>query len=320
MFALNGLAIMLIDAGCPTAYLALLERCIVLARADRLLAPLGRSLTNLIAEIYPQDLTRSAELASEALTVTRKAGDSLVTETALINASFVWWYAGDWDRLCQEIGEWVDGRPFIGSSGALLLSEGLVRLARGETPPGSDDVPDSEDSWERLSKTLALGLRDAQAGDVVGAATAVAAAVHALYARGDFFDDFEVMWAPAVELHLEAGALDEAEGMLALATPLLGVGAGRSLDVSTATARLDHCGSGWRPGGGLPRRGDGARVVRLGVPARSHPPGAGPLAEGSRTLRRGDAAAAAGTGDVRAAWRGAVDRRRGLADRDRGDC
>ena len=222
VFALNGLAIMLIDVGCPTAYLALVERCIVLARADRLLAPLGRSLTNLIAEIYPQDLTRSAELASEALTVTRKAGDSLVTETALINASFVWWYAGDWDRLCQEVGEWVDGRPFTASSGALLLSEGLVRLARGESPPGSDDVPDSEDSWERLSKTLALGLRDAQAGDVVGAATAVAAAVHALYARGDFSDDFEVMWAPAVELHLEAGALDEAERMLALATPLLG--------------------------------------------------------------------------------------------------
>ena len=228
VMALNGLAIMLSDAGSPTAYLAVVERCIVLARADRLLAPLGRSLMNLIAEIYPQDLARSAEVASEALTVARQVGDSFITESTLINAAFTWWYAGDWDRLCEEVREWVDGRPFTATSGSLLFSEGLVRLARGESLPECDDLPDAEDAWESLSKTLALALRDTQAGDVVGAAMAVAAAVHACYAGGDFFDDFEVMWAPAVELQLQAGALDEAEKVLALASPLLG-GRGRAV-------------------------------------------------------------------------------------------
>ncbi len=222
VFALNGLAIMLIDVGCPTAYLALVERCVALARADQLLAPLGRSLANLSSAVYPQDLERAVEVVSEALTVNRKVGDSLFTEMALINAAFVWWYAGNWDRLCQEVRQWVDGRPFTAAGSSLLFSEGLVRLARGERLPEGDDLPDSETGWESLSKTLVMGLRSAQVGDVVGAATAVADAVHACYAGENVFDDFEVMWAPAVELQLQAGALDEAERLLALATPLLG--------------------------------------------------------------------------------------------------
>jgi hypothetical protein len=41
-------------------------------------------------------------------------------------------------------------------------------------------------------------------------------------------EDFEVGWAPVVELQLQAGDLDEAEAVLNLATPLMG-GRGRAL-------------------------------------------------------------------------------------------
>jgi class 3 adenylate cyclase len=220
--ALNGLAIMLVDAGCDTAYEALMVRCIELARADRLLEPLGRSLSNLLSDTYTQNLARAAELAAEALAVTRRVGDAYYVEGALVNATFTWWLSGDWDLLLRESSEWIAAHPTTSGTATLMLSAAQVTLARGETIDGRDDLPDSEDHLEQYAKDLVLGLCHDQSGDTAGAAKRIAAAVHACFGDGEVLEDLEVLWAPAVELQLQAGALDEAEKVLALATPRLG--------------------------------------------------------------------------------------------------
>ena len=233
--ALNNLAILLGDAGTPTAYVALLERCVTLAREHRLLEPLGRSLSNLSAELYPQDLGRAIVLVDEAVEVTKRAGGSFLVETALFNAGFTWWLAGDFDRVGREMDDWLDGRASTAAEGFLLLAEAAVRRARGE-PLRERDLPDSEDPWEQHGTDLYNALRREDAGDAAGAATAAAASAHRTYGAGDIMEDFEVGWAPVVDLQLRAGDVDAAERLLELATPLLG---GRSRALTHAEhARL----------------------------------------------------------------------------------
>ena len=234
--ALNGVAIMLVDAGSPTAYVAITERCITLAREGRLLKQLGRTLSNLCAEIYPNDLKRAAELAREAVDVSRRMGDSYNTEISLINAAFTWWLRGDWDVLLDELGDWLDGRAVTSSEGTLHVARLGVLAARGEPLEFREELPDSEDSWEQHGKDLALALGRADRGDVAGGAADAAASAHRTYGSGEMLEDFEMGWTPVVELQLRAGDLDAAEAVLALAVPLLG---GRSRPLTRAEhARL----------------------------------------------------------------------------------
>jgi hypothetical protein len=231
--ALNTLAIMLVDAGSPTAYVALMERSVSLAREGRLYSQLARALGNLAAEFYPNDLSRAAELATESVEVAQRVGESYSTETNLINAAFIWWLRGEWDRLLTELGDWLEGQAVTSSEATLHVARLRVLAARGEALDIRVELPDSEDPWEQHGKMLALALVQAGHGDVTAAAAAAAASAHATYASGEMLEDFEVGWAPVVELQLRAGALDEAEAVLALAAPLLG-GRGRTL------TRIEH--------------------------------------------------------------------------------
>ena len=221
--ALSGLAIVCVDGGSPTAYVALMEPCIVLAREGRILDQLARSLSNLTAELYPNDLARAAALTDESVAVSRQAGDSNMTDFALTNASFTWWLAGEWDRLESELTEWLESRPTSATSAVLRLMLSQVRLARGQSfDAQTEDLPDSEDPWEQLGKDLFLAHVELARHQVPRSAAGAAAAVHHTFDTGEMLEDFEVGWAPAVELQLRAGDVDEAEALLALATPLLG--------------------------------------------------------------------------------------------------
>jgi class 3 adenylate cyclase/tetratricopeptide (TPR) repeat protein len=219
--ALNGLAVLCVDMGSPTAYVALMERCTVIARESRILDQLARSLANLLAEIYPNDLQRARSLADEAVTANHQVGDYFAAEVGLINAASTWWLAGEWDRLESELTEWLDSRPTTSSTGVLRQPLGQLRLARGQSVVEGDQLPDSEDAWEQHGADLYRALVRS-ATDPVEAAASAAASARTTYGSGEMLEDFEIGWAPAVELQLQAGALEEAEALLGLATPMLG--------------------------------------------------------------------------------------------------
>ena len=231
--ALNGLATMLHDAGIPMAGIALLERAITLAREERLLEPLGQTLIGLSSEVYPRDLGRAGELATESIEVCRKVGRADYLEIALINAGFTRMLCGDWDLLLADLADWLDGRPVTSSEAGLHLARLGVLAARGEPLVCREPLPDSEDPWEQHTKDLVLALMLEGRGDLTGAATQAAASAHRTFGSGGMLDDFEVLWAPVVELQLRAGQIEEAEAVLALAGPLLG---GRS----RALTRAEH--------------------------------------------------------------------------------
>ncbi len=219
--ALNDLAIMLLDIGATTAHVAMLERASDLAREAGLLGKLGLALSNLCSSAYAHDLDRAATLADEAVRVTQQVGDVFYSEVALTNAGFAWWLSGSWDRLVDEIPRWLAEREPTAACGALWLTERQVRLARGEQIEDLA-IPESEDPWERHAASVVRGLARAGAGDITGAASTTAATAYAVFADAGILEDFELLWAPVVELQLRAGDLVTAEALLALAEPLAG--------------------------------------------------------------------------------------------------
>ena len=159
-----------------------------------------------------------------------------------MNASFIRWLAGDWDLLVSELTEWLDGREATANEATLIVMVTQVRRARGESMPARDGQPDSDDPWEQHGKDLLDALRLELSGDVTAGARNAAASAQRMFGEAEMFEDFEVLWAPVVELQLRAGDLDAAERVLAMAGPLLG---GRSRALTRAEhARLpghDHC-------------------------------------------------------------------------------
>ena len=203
-----------------TAYLAVLDQAVKQARDGHLLRELGRSLSNLLSEVYTLDLTAAAELADEVVEVDLKIGDSYQSEITLTNAGFTWLLRGDWDRLVSTLTEWLDGRESTSATGSLWLPLARVYQARGEAllPP---PTPPSEDPYEQLGTEVVTALALAAAGDLAGAAARGAAAIEATYELLEPAEDFEVMWAPVMELQIEAGRLDAATGLLERAEQLL---------------------------------------------------------------------------------------------------
>ncbi len=216
--ALNGLAIMLHTEGCPTAYIALLERCVSLSRGSHLLYGLGRSLANLGGEVYPRDLGQARELLGEALTVCRQVGDSYITEVAVQNSAFAAWLSGDWDEVETIMAGWLDGRPVTGTTALELVVLDLVVMARGRDPLSHGELPDSEDSYDQYAGVLLGALEGVAAGNASALPELVPAARHA-YERRPMREDAEVLLPPAVDLLLRAGDLDGAEQLLALIAP-----------------------------------------------------------------------------------------------------
>jgi class 3 adenylate cyclase len=226
--ALNGLAIALIDEGALTAYLAVVDRAVKLSREHHLIAALGRSLTNLSSQTYPDDLTEAATLADEATAVGRKVGNSYMSEVILVNAGYTWLLLGEWERLEAEVRDWLDGgRAMTGNTSALWMLLKLVARARGEVL----DVPPllaSEDPYERACSDLveAFELVDQEPS---AAAELAAQTVRSCFGNRSYLEDFEMLCAPAVELQLAVGAHDTAEELLQLAAELV---AGRTRAIS----------------------------------------------------------------------------------------
>ena len=218
---LNALGVVMLDAGISTAYLALVDRAITIARDGRLLAELARSVGNMCAEVYPDDLDAAATLAAEGVDVSRQVGDNYLVEIMLTNAGFTWLLRGDWDLVVSELNEQLESRDMSTNSGALWLTLYRVLQARGEALPPAE-FPPSEDPYDELVNGTAQALRLAASGDVTGGAAAAAEAVRASVRDGGMREDVEVRWGPAVELQLEAGDLETAAELLELAGPSLG--------------------------------------------------------------------------------------------------
>ncbi len=213
--ALNTLATMLVDHGMPTANLAIIERSMQLARQEHLLDQLGRSLTNMCANRYAEDLTGIFELTDEALAVERQLGDLQGVEVVMANAVFIWWFAGRWDRLLEETEEWHDREPTATCS-PLWLGRALVQTARGE-PIDAPVLPDTEEHFFAQAAEVVQALRLLAAGEGAEAARGADQASRHHYAAHLNAEDFEAMWAPTVELQLAAGDLEAAAGLLDLA-------------------------------------------------------------------------------------------------------
>ena len=100
-----------------------------------------------------------------------------------------------------------------------------MRLARGEPLPRRD-LPDSEDPWEQHGKDVYRALRGRRPA-TCRARRLRPPRPHRTYGAADILEDFEVGWAPVVELQLRAGDLDAAERRPGLADPSSAAGAAR---------------------------------------------------------------------------------------------
>ncbi|MCW2768137.1 MAG: adenylate/guanylate cyclase, partial [Nocardioides sp.] len=218
---LNGLGIVMTDAGISTAYLALLDRAIQIARDGRLIGELARSLCNMCSETYVNDLDTAAELAAEGVEVCRQVGDNYMTELALTNAGFTWFLRGEWDRLLSAMNEQLEGRDPSTTAGPLWMMLYGVLRARGEALPESL-LPASEVPYERLANDIVRAQALAATGDIATAAADAAVVTRSVVGDAGMREDFEMLWSPAVELQLEAGDLETAAELLALAGPLGG--------------------------------------------------------------------------------------------------
>ncbi len=218
---LNRLAILLLDLGSSAAHRALVERSIVLAREKHLLPALALSLINLASEMYSRDLEAAAPMVRESIDVSAQVGDAQRTEGALTNAGYLWLLTGDWDVLLDETEAWFEGRETTATSGPLWLVRAQVQLARG-LPVDQPVLPASEDPYDEQVRVLVRSLVQAQEGEVVAAADEVAGTTWKVFAEDGLTEDFEMLWAPAVELQLRVGDVEAAGRLMELAEPFLG--------------------------------------------------------------------------------------------------
>lgn len=213
--ALNVIGIGMQDAEVPTAYRALLEAALGIAREERMLTQLAQSLNNLCSAAYPDDLVAAAEMAREGVEVGKQGGDVWMTEFMLSNAGIVWWLRGEWDLLVTELGGHLEDRELASSHAGLVLCLQAVRRARGEQVP-TPALLASDDPWDQLATAVATALGEAASGDVRGAAARVAAVAREVVGQARMHEDLEVLLGPAVELQFEAGDAETAAELLAL--------------------------------------------------------------------------------------------------------
>lgn len=218
---LSAAGIAMIDVGSPTAYLALMEGAVAMARRHHVLQPLSNTLANLAAELYPRDVRRAVTLADEAVEVAHKVGDPMMVELSTCNAQFAWRLLGRWDDVVSAAHDWLTDRELSSFSVALLTNAAWVQVARGEPVDAPVDV-ESEDPWEQLAQVLWRALHERSLGAPGEATRSLPDAVQAAYGDIESFEDFEVLWSPSIELLLESGDLAGAERVLAVAAPLDG--------------------------------------------------------------------------------------------------
>ena len=114
------------------------------------------------------------------------------------------------------------------SCGPLWLTRAQVQSARGD-PLVVPDPPHAEDPYDHQVWSLTSAVAQAANGDPTAAARTAAEASRRSFGDGEPFDDFEVLWAPTVELQLQAGEVEAAEELLALAVPYVTGGRSRAL-------------------------------------------------------------------------------------------
>lgn len=216
--ALNSLSTVLVDEGSFTASRAVLQHCITTAREQRLVDPLSRGLTNLLANTVARDATLAAELTEECVSVTKQVGERYALDIAVGNACYTWLLSGRWDRLVAEASELLDDRAATAASNCVRWARAMVAAARGEAVEQSELVP-SDDTTAHHMGELVAALRLATSGDPAKAAADAFESATRAYASEGVLEDIDVWWPIAVELQIAVGDVDAAAELMSLSEP-----------------------------------------------------------------------------------------------------
>lgn len=151
-----------------------------------------------------------------------KVGDPMIVELALCNAGFAQLLLGRWDDVLRQARDWLADRELTPFACAVVANVSWVQVQRGEPVPEPVAVEESEDAWEVLVHVLWRALHERSLGVPGEAVRRIPAAFHDIFGDSETFEDFEILWAPSVELTLWAGDVDAAERMVAAGAPLDG--------------------------------------------------------------------------------------------------
>ena len=113
--------------------LALLELSAEYARDNRLVAELGRALTNQVAFGIHADLEAALHAGREALAVTEQAGNSTMCWYAAVNQAIALTLAGHWDELASMLDRPLlhERPPDLPLAAVVAVETGIIALARG---------------------------------------------------------------------------------------------------------------------------------------------------------------------------------------------
>ena len=187
-----------------------------LARRERLLEPLVRSLMNLGTELLLTDLPACVETMREATQLSLQLGQRTWQAFSATNFIYALWTAGEWDEMSGVLRDFGEALGDPGTLGSSTAAHALYGEARALPVPDMPELPDTdtidEVGWAELSHMLAKRA----AGDMAAAAASGERAVEAAMRWADIGDDFVHVWPPAVQVCIEAGDLDRADRLIGL--------------------------------------------------------------------------------------------------------
>ena len=187
-----------------------------LARRERLLEPLVRSLMNLGTELLLTDLPACVETMREATQLSLQLGQRTWQAFSATNFVYALWTAGEWDEMSGVLHDFGEALGDPGTIGSTTAAHAMYSEARALPVADMPELPDTdtidEVGWAELSHMLA----NRAAGDMAAAAASGERAVEAAMRWADIGDDFVHVWPTAVHVSIEAGDLDRADRLVEL--------------------------------------------------------------------------------------------------------
>jgi tetratricopeptide (TPR) repeat protein len=208
-YSLSGWSAMLMTMGRVTAGLGMLRIALDVAREHEVPSAELAVLNNLASFEAARDITAARGYAEEGLTLVRRLGDYDAGGYLLATASFVYWLAGEWDRL-EPLAADARGDTFTTAVQTVYVT--LARVSRGEAapePPSGEGDPDRSVQLRAAVQSL-RAIHAMNEGDTDGAADHATRAVEIYQDFGGLDDDFPTYWCLAIDTSLSAGRLDVA--------------------------------------------------------------------------------------------------------------
>ncbi len=207
----------LMIAGRPTMGLGVLQVALEVSRRRGLQQELVSPLNNLVAFLVTRDLVAARGYAEEAVALARRTGNRSIGAFLNPNYLFVLWLSGDWDPA-QPF--WRDIRgdaPLRPADLAPITVLRQIEAARGDPVaqlPVEELTPTADATGLACYHRLLIAQSSYGSGDTVSAARDAFEAAERYIDIAGIDDDFPFFWVTAVELCVEAHALDEARRMV----------------------------------------------------------------------------------------------------------